>query len=51
MYEINWWWDGMLVDSVYEYLINADPKTFVEIPWLAKSWTVSPWTAPGASLD
>ncbi|MCJ7630788.1 ABC transporter substrate-binding protein, partial [Candidatus Bathyarchaeota archaeon] len=48
MYEINWWWDGMLVDTVYEYLINADPKTFMEIPWLAKSWTVEQWMAPGS---
>lgn len=48
MYEINWWWDGMLVDTVYEFLINADPTSLREIPWLAESWTVEPWTAPGS---
>jgi len=47
MYEINWWWDGMLNDVIYDYLINPDPNTFEELPWLAESWTVEPWTAPG----
>jgi len=47
MYEINWWWDGMLNDIIFDYLINPDPNTFVEIPWLAQSWKVENWTAPG----
>jgi len=47
LYNINWWWDGMVVDTVYEYLMDADPVTFKEIPWLAKSWSVEPWTASG----
>jgi ABC-type transport system substrate-binding protein len=47
MYEINWWWDSMLNTIIYDYLINPDPRTFAEVPWLAKNWTIEPWTAPG----
>jgi peptide/nickel transport system substrate-binding protein len=47
MYEINWWWDGMLNDVIYDYLCIPDPTTFEPIPWLAHNWTVESWTAPG----
>lgn len=47
LYEVNWWWDGYVVSSCYDSLILLDPYTFAEDPWLAKSWTVTPWTAPG----
>jgi ABC-type transport system substrate-binding protein len=47
MYEINWWWDTMLDNIIYDYLLNPDPMTFAELPWLAKSWKVESWTAPG----
>ncbi|MGB9622851.1 MAG: ABC transporter substrate-binding protein, partial [Candidatus Bathyarchaeia archaeon] len=47
MYEINWWWDGMLISIIYDSLLNIDPKTFAELPWLAKSWKVESWTASG----
>jgi ABC-type transport system substrate-binding protein len=46
MYEINWWWDAMLNTVVYDSLINPDPTTFQELPWLASSWSVEPWAAP-----
>jgi ABC-type transport system substrate-binding protein len=49
MYEINWWWDSMLIGSLYDTPINIDPKTFAEIPWLAKSWKSEPWTAPNST--
>jgi len=47
MFEINWWWDTMLNNIIFDYLTNPDPTTFEELPWLAKSWKVEPWTAPG----
>jgi ABC-type transport system substrate-binding protein len=47
MYEINWWWDGMLNNVIYDYLIFPDPTTFEERPYLAHNWTVESWTAPG----
>jgi peptide/nickel transport system substrate-binding protein len=46
MYEINWWWDAMLNNVIYDALINLDPQTFEELPWLAESWTTEPWTTP-----
>jgi peptide/nickel transport system substrate-binding protein len=49
MFEINWWWDAMLVNTIYDYPINLDPKTFAEIPWLAKSWKTESWTAPNGT--
>ena len=47
MYEINWWWDTMLNNIIYDYLLNPDPKSFAELPWLASTWKVESWTAPG----
>jgi peptide/nickel transport system substrate-binding protein len=47
MFEINWWWDTMLINEIYEYLIFLDQTTFEEQPALAKDWMVEPWTAPG----
>ena len=46
MYEINWWWDTMVNTVIYDYPINLDPNSYEDIPWMAKSWTVEPWTAP-----
>ena len=46
MFEINWWWDTMLNTVVYDSLINLDPTTFTELPWLANSWTTESWTPP-----
>jgi peptide/nickel transport system substrate-binding protein len=47
MYEINWWWDGMLNDVIYDYLAKPDPTTFEPTQWLAHNWTLESWTAPG----
>jgi len=47
MYEINWWWDTMANSVIYDSPIALDPNTFEDIPWMAKSWKVEPWTAPG----
>jgi peptide/nickel transport system substrate-binding protein len=49
MYEINWWWDTMLNNVIYDTPITLDPTTFAELPWLAKSWTVEEWTAPNGT--
>jgi peptide/nickel transport system substrate-binding protein len=49
MYEINWWWDTMLINEIYDYPIQLDPTTFAEIPWMAKSWKTEPWTAPNGT--
>jgi peptide/nickel transport system substrate-binding protein len=49
MYEINWWWDTMLNDVIYDYPIKLDPTTFAEMPWLAKSWKSESWTAPNGT--
>jgi peptide/nickel transport system substrate-binding protein len=46
MFEINWWWDTMLNNVIYDALINLDPTTFEELPWLAESWETEPWTTP-----
>jgi ABC-type transport system substrate-binding protein len=46
MYEINWWWDSMLNNVLYDTPITLDPTTFAELPWLASSWETEPWTAP-----
>lgn len=46
MYEINWWWDTMLNNVIYDTPITLDPTTFAELPWLASSWETEPWTAP-----
>ncbi len=47
MYEINWWWDAMVNTAIYDNPLYIDPNTFDDLPWMAKSWTVEPWTAPG----
>ena len=49
MFEINWWWDTMLNNVIYDAPINLDPTTFAETPWLAKSWKTEPWTAPNGT--
>jgi len=46
MYEINWWWDTMLNNVIYDTPIQLDPTTFEELPWMAKSWSTEPWTTP-----
>jgi peptide/nickel transport system substrate-binding protein len=46
MFEINWWWDTMLNNVIYDALIQLDPTTFTELPWLAESWESEPWTTP-----
>lgn len=47
MYEINWWWDSMVNTAIYDAPLQYDPNTFGDVPWMAKSWTVESWTAPG----
>jgi peptide/nickel transport system substrate-binding protein len=49
MFEINWWWDTMLNNVIYDTPINLDPKTFAELPWLAKTWKTEPWIAPNGT--
>jgi ABC-type transport system substrate-binding protein len=36
----------MLNNVIYDALINLDPTTFEELPWLAESWETEPWTTP-----
>jgi ABC-type transport system substrate-binding protein len=36
----------MLNNVIYDALINLDPVTFEELPWLAESWETEPWTTP-----
>jgi len=37
----------LLVERLYDAMTDIDPWTHDDIPLMATSWTVQPWTAPG----
>ena len=38
-----------ILSRIYDGLININPYTHEDIPWLATSWTIEDWTAPGGT--
>jgi len=46
-YKAQWFWDWLVLDKIYDTLIVVNPYNLSQdMPWLATSWKVEPWTAP-----
>jgi peptide/nickel transport system substrate-binding protein len=39
-----WVWDWNLMSEVYDTLVNVDPYTLADQPWIASSWSQGTWT-------
>lgn len=43
-----WYYEGMVLENIYDPLITNDPNNMTEyIPWLCKSFEEGTWTKPG----
>jgi len=40
-------WDWQLMGEIYDSLINVDPYTLADQPWMAKSWSQGEWEYEG----